>query len=384
MNESLRQRTLAQITALVAEDLGRPMSGPAQGRLQQILKEAVAGPGGAPASAEFERREVTVLLADLRGFTLISARTPAAQVLGVLNRHLARMSEIVAAHGGTIDKFMGDGIMVLFGAPVAHDDDVQRALHCAVDMQVAMGDLNRAHRALGLPDVYMGIGINSGPVMAGLLGSPIYAEYTVIGDAVNLASRIEALSMRGQILISDETLKRCPGYLETGRAFGAFVKGQALPVSVHEVLAIPALGKAVPRREQRVGPRLPVHLPFTFRQVRGKALLPHVYHGVLWDLGYSGFLAELGGELPANTEIAADIDLVPTGARLTGVYARMRRGHHHHGLMLGGFELTALGENDETALRRFVQLGLQSEAAWARSARPEFKVAGSGQTPLSV
>lgn len=369
MNESLRNYTLAQITALVAEDVGRPLSDSARRRLQRIVNGAVAGPGTAAAVAEFERRDVTVLFADLRGFTLISAQQPAAQVLQLLNQHLARMSEVVARHGGTIDKFMGDGIMVLFGAPSAHDDDTKRALHCAVDMQLAANELNQTHRARNLPDVYMGIGIHSGPVMAGLLGSPIYAEYTVIGDTVNLASRVETLSMRGQILITDETLHRCPDFLEIGRTLHAYVKGQELPVLLHEVLAIPSVGKTVPRHEQRGGPRLPVRMPFKFRLVRNKAILPHQYSGLLLDLGYSGFLAEIGSELPANAEIAADVDLVPTGPHLRGVYARLRRLHHHHGLVLGGFEMTALGEVERTSLRRFVQLGIQTEAATARANR---------------
>jgi len=153
----------------------------------------------ATATADnFLSREVTIVLADLRGFTAISESFPPTAVLELLNRYLGRMSEIIFRHEGAIDKFMGDSIMVLFGAPNAHDDDVQRALACAVEMQLAMEEINDDNKRRGMPELFMGIGINTGTVMAGLLGSELYSEYTVIGDEVNLTSRIEAFSLRGQ------------------------------------------------------------------------------------------------------------------------------------------------------------------------------------------
>jgi adenylate cyclase len=146
----------------------------------------------------FLSREVTILLADLRGFTTVAAKHPPDVVLDMLNRYLVRMSGIIYGNGGSIDKFMGDAIMVLFGAPITHADDVHHAVACAVQMQIAMEELNQDHRERSLPELFMGIGINTGTVLAGLLGSEAYSEYTVIGDEVNLASRIEAFSLRGQ------------------------------------------------------------------------------------------------------------------------------------------------------------------------------------------
>jgi class 3 adenylate cyclase len=147
----------------------------------------------------------------------------------MLNRYFGRMSAIIFANGGSIDKFMGDAIMVLFGAPIAHAEDVQHAVTCAVQMQIAMDEVNREHREQGLPELFMGIGINTGTVMAGLLGSEAYSEYTVIGDEVNLASRIEAFSLRGQVLISENTYRALQRLRRVGGAAERARQGQVRP-----------------------------------------------------------------------------------------------------------------------------------------------------------
>jgi len=138
-----------------------------------------------------------MLSADLRGVAAIAADFPAGTVIQMLNPVLIRTSGIIFRHGGTIDKFMGDAITVLFGTLSKRDDDVARALACAVEMQIKMHELNVEHRRQDLPELYKGIGINTGEVLAGVLGSDVYSEYTVIGGEVNLASRSEAFSLRG-------------------------------------------------------------------------------------------------------------------------------------------------------------------------------------------
>src|SRR5687767_12758656 len=127
------------------------------------------------------------------------------------------MSEIIVRHSGAIDKFMGDAIMVVFSAnPGAPGTDAKHAAACAVEMQVAMDALNREHRAAQLPELYMGIGINTGTVLAGRIGSELYSAFTVIGEEVNIAARIEAFCLRGQILVSEATFTLCRE-LSTGK-----------------------------------------------------------------------------------------------------------------------------------------------------------------------
>src|SRR5687767_13755006 len=134
-----------------------------------------------------ELRHATILFADLRGFRAILSACAPAKMFELLNRWFVRMSEIAIAHQGAIDSFIDDAIMVVFVDP-------KRALECAVDMQLAMQGLNRAHREAKLPEIYLGIGVNSGQVVAGVLGSQLYSARTVLGEEVNLAARIEARS----------------------------------------------------------------------------------------------------------------------------------------------------------------------------------------------
>ena len=141
-----------------------------------------------------EERQVTVLFADLRGFTTLSEQLPAPELLALLNRYLDRMSTALEAHGGVIDKYIGDAIMALFGAPVAHGDDADRALAAALAMQRALVAFNAELAAEGKPPLGIGIGINTARVVAGNIGSARRLNYSVIGDGVNVAARIESLT----------------------------------------------------------------------------------------------------------------------------------------------------------------------------------------------
>src|SRR5947207_5220717 len=140
MKKSMLWDAVRRVQDIIVKETGTPLSGAAERELENLLGTAT-GQAAEPSSSErFSSREVTILLTDLRGFTSISESFPVGVVLDVLNRYLIKMSEIVRRHGGTIDKFMGDSIMVLFGAPYAHADDVKRAVTCAVEMQLAMDD----------------------------------------------------------------------------------------------------------------------------------------------------------------------------------------------------------------------------------------------------
>jgi adenylate cyclase len=317
-------------------------------------KTAATADGG-----NFLSREVTIVLADLRGFTAISENFPPTAVLELLNRYLGRMSEIIFRHEGAIDKFMGDSIMVLFGAPNAHDDDVQRALACAVEMQRAMEDINHDNKQRGVPELYMGIGINTGTVMAGLLGSELYSEYTVIGDEVNLASRIEAFSLRGQILISRNTYERCRDFVQTAEPMDVHVKGKAEPVSLREVLAIPSLGLEVPRQEIRRSPRIEVRIPFTFQLVKSKIVVPQVHQGTILDISYHGVLAEVSEEIEPLSEIKLGLDLSLVGYRATDIYAKVLKCRQHEARYLAAVEFTSVSVQSNMNIQQFIHLLIQ-------------------------
>lgn len=182
-----------------------------------------------------ERRQVTVLVSDLRGFSTISERLPPEQVVNILNLYLGAMSEVISQYQGTINEFIGDGMFVLFGAPIQRDDDSQRAIACAIAMQTAMASVNQQNRQLGFPDLEMGIGINTGEMVVGNIGSQKRAKYTVIGSHANLAARIESYTVGGQVLISEHTLRNAGDSVYTTGQMQVEPKGIREPVMLYDV-----------------------------------------------------------------------------------------------------------------------------------------------------
>jgi class 3 adenylate cyclase len=183
-----------------------------------------------------EVRQVAILMSDIRGFSELSERIAPEALIAVVNGYLARMTPIILAHGGTISDFIGDGILAVFGAPIAHGDDVDQAARCARSMQRAMHLVNADNRDLGLPDLAMGIAVHAGPVVAGNIGTPDRVKYGVVGAAVNLASRIQALAAGGEVVVSEAALKRLGPIARVGPARYVRVKGIADPVAVHELI----------------------------------------------------------------------------------------------------------------------------------------------------
>lgn len=189
--------------------------------------------GGAMMQQELE---VTVLFSDIRGFSTIAERLSAREIADVVGLHLGAMAEVVAEHGGTIDKFQGDAVMAIFGAPEPMLDHALRALRCAIAMQLRQTELN----ALGwgsavVQELGVGIGLNSGPVVAGAIGGGGRLEYTVIGDAVNVAQRLQSEAAGGEIVASAATVAAAPGV--AAEPIGPrYVKGREEPVEVFRVV----------------------------------------------------------------------------------------------------------------------------------------------------
>jgi adenylate cyclase len=150
---------------------------------------------------------ITILFADIRGFTRISEHAPPEKIVSLLNRYFSAMTDIIFAHGGTLDKYLGDGLMALFGAPTATPEDASNALNAAVAMQRRVLSINKELREEGLNEIGVGMGLHTGEVTVGYIGSERRSEYTAIGDAVNTASRLETNAQGGEILISDATAK---------------------------------------------------------------------------------------------------------------------------------------------------------------------------------
>jgi class 3 adenylate cyclase len=207
-----------------------------------------------------EKRPVTVLMADLRGFTALAERLPPESVVRMLNNYLTVMTDVIMTEGGTIDEFIGDAILVLFGAPVERDDHARAAVRCAIRMHLAMAEVNRRNGEEDLPAVEMGIGINTGEVVVGNIGSERRAKYGVVGHHVNLASRIESYTLGGQILISDNTLREAGEGVLTAETLTVHPKGVPEPLLLHSVRGIEDL--SLP---ERAGAVVPLRAPLAAR-----------------------------------------------------------------------------------------------------------------------
>ncbi|NQV55298.1 MAG: adenylate/guanylate cyclase domain-containing protein [Rhodospirillales bacterium] len=199
--------------------------------------EAVLESDG-PLALGGQRQIVTVLMADLRGFTPMSEKLTPEEVVDALNVFLGAMTKIVMKYGGSIDNFIGDALMAVFGVPVPGTYDAARAVACAIEMQNAMRDVNAEIEGRGLPDLRMGIGLSTGDVVAGNIGSEMRMKYSVIGATVNLAARIEGMASGGQVFASDATYDAVRGIVRTEGNLNVHLKGFRDPVPIHEISAI--------------------------------------------------------------------------------------------------------------------------------------------------
>lgn len=345
----LVERILAEIQLTTSASLQGAPREQLRKRLERLLGDA-----GYPGELA-ERRAVSVLMADLRGFPELAETRPAQAVVNLLNRFLATTMDITARYGGTIDKISGDAVVVVFGAPLAQADHVQNALACAVEMQQSMAAFNQQNQTLGLPHLYLGIGINSGEVVAGLIGSPLHREYTVIGSEVALAARIEAQSLRGQVLIGETTYRLARDHVLVGEPNRVTVKGRRALSTVYELLGTtrPRL-MTVPRREVRKSPRVETLMPCYFQQMHENAALPSLYCGQVVDMGYHGLRMISPVALESCGEIKMALSMQLFGARTTDIYARVISADTGGEGFRCSMEFTDMDRAGQQAIKQFV------------------------------
>ncbi len=216
---------------LIRDTFGRYLS-------EDVVAEILKSPDKPNTGGEL--LDITVVVTDIRGFTRLTRTLEARMVLEVLNRYLEAMTEVILAHEGTIDEFTGDGILVFFGAPRRLPDHQHRAVRCALAMQKAMGPVNERNLRLGLPRLEMGIGINSGRLVVGNIGSEKRFKYGAVGDPINVAFRIQSEAEGGQVLVAPPVHEALAGCLQVTNDREVLLKGLDEPLRVYRVVGITA------------------------------------------------------------------------------------------------------------------------------------------------
>ena len=218
-----------RLVNFIRETFGRYLS-------KKVVDEILELPEGRKIGGR--KKTVTILMSDLRGFMSISETRDPEELVRLLNRYLERMSKVILDHDGMIDEFIGDAILVVFGVPESRDDDALRAVACGLSMQNALIDLNKEIALEGYPPLEMGIGINTGTVIVGNIGSEARLKYGIVGAAVNTAARIESNTVGGQVLIGESTYRLVDEFLTTEPPQTVMMKGMKRPLVNYPVTAI--------------------------------------------------------------------------------------------------------------------------------------------------
>jgi adenylate cyclase len=277
-----------------------------------LTDEVVSNVLESPSALELkgEKRTVTMMMTDLRGFTSLAGRLPPERVVSLINRYLSAMVPIINQYQGTVDEIIGDAIFVLFGVPLWQENNAQRAVACAVAMQLVMDTVNEQNRQEDLPEVEMGIGVHTGPVVVGNVGSPERMKYGVVGSHVNLTSRIQSYTTGGQILVSDTARREAGPNLKIGRQMQVKARGVEYPVTLYEVLGIarPYHLFLPETKEELVS--LPEAVPLRYEIVEANYLGGEGYRGTLTKL--SPKMAEVRLEKPVA--VLSDLKMQFLGA----------------------------------------------------------------------
>lgn len=318
-------------------------------RLEELARRRHLLPAGG------EVQEASILFSDLRGFTIITDTYSASEVIRMLNRYFTEMTEIIARYDGTVDKFIGDSIMALFIDSAERPKASERAVCCAAAMQIAMDEINEDNELQGMPKIYMGIGINTGRVVTGRVGSELHSEYTVIGQEVNLASRIEASTLRGQILLSENTFTQVEHIVRAKEPFSVTVKGKKDPLRLYELIAVDAPHNlVVPEREVRRYPRAVVDISFEYQLCEGKVVISDIHHGRIIDISAGGMRALTPTRLSPHLNIKFMLPAETVGIDTHDIYAKILKVNKEDDQYSLNLEFTIIDPKDIVAIKKLV------------------------------
>jgi class 3 adenylate cyclase len=324
-----------------------------------------------------DRREVSVLMSDLSGFSALSERLEPERVVELLNLYLGKMTEVIDAYDGTIDEFIGDAILVIFGAPLPRPDHAERAVACAVAMQRAMVEVNAALAERTLGALAMGIGVNTGEVVVGNIGSEKRAKYGVVGSPVNLTSRIQALAASGEVVVTTATREAAGPTVRIGSTREVAMKGFVEPITVHFVEGVGGdYDLVLPKTDEVPIAPLAVPIPCRYTALDGKQLVGEPRSAEIVRLSDTHAVVLTAASVAARSDICLAIPLAADGDPEAGatadVYAKVVESEMSSvgGPMLT-VHFTSVPEEAAEALERYRTAGTTPGAA------PELEAAAS-------
>jgi class 3 adenylate cyclase len=335
-----------QLVRFIKDTFGRYLS-------KKVVEEILSSPKGRQIGGT--RKTVTVLMADLRGFTTISESRDPEEMVQLLNRYLKQMSAIILAYDGIIDEIIGDAILAVFGAPDSHDDDPQRAVACAIEMQNRLAHLNTELMDDGYPSLEMGIGINTGRVIVGNIGSDLRMKYGIVGDTVNQAARIESNSIGGQVLIGESTYQAVQAQVQADPPKTLMMKGMKKPLVFYSVSAIDMGGKPVSLKvKASQGPLLEIQIPLHCWLIHDKKLDRIPLAGTTLALDETSVHIQTSTAIEPLTDVKLNFDFCLEAHCFDDIYAKCidtepaRDGHHSR------LHITAMAESDRERIREWM------------------------------
>jgi len=287
----------------------------------EVVDMILENPAGAAIGGE--KRTVAVMMADLRGFTALSERLSAETVVAILNHYLEEMTEVILKYRGTIIEFIGDAILAVFGAPLVAENAADDAVAAAIEMQNRMDGVNRYNENNGYPEIEVGIGIHAGEAFIGNIGSEKFMRYNVIGQVVNLCSRIQTYSVGGQILVSEQTKKHLQSTLTINKNIEISMKGIHRQVTICDIKAISGVHEAclAEKKEERTL-RLADPIAAVLYLMQGKSVIKTSVEGEIIAVSQHKVTISCCREYMKEFSLYQDMEIV---AREENAYAKIMK-----------------------------------------------------------
>ncbi len=333
------------LVSFIRDTFGRYLS-------KKVVEEILESPEGQKIGGR--RETVTILMSDLRGFTNLSETRDPEEMVQLVNHYLEHMSKVISDYDGMIDEFIGDAILAVFGVPEKRGDDPARAVACGLAMQNALVELNEEIIHEGYPPLEMGIGINTGTVIVGNIGSEVRVKYGIVGTPVNTAARIESNTVGGQVLIGESTYPLVKELVTADSPQTVMMKGLGKPLVHYPVTAIgpPYDVKLIFRTDSENG--VEISLPFHCWKVEDKKVTSESMSGETMFLNENLIIASVKPPLDPLTNIKLIIHFCVDAHCFEDMYAKVVSVREHKGQTVNHLKITSINPKDRDILKKWM------------------------------